>query len=162
MVLCARDGGVGYGRAGRGETAMNIRVFDEAALGIAAEHAPPRVLVNGTPRHPPLKIAIWRSRRVAVAKLCGSAEMAEAELLAEELGKLADEAAPVVVLDLSELAFIGSPGLTAVVNCHLRMRRNGGQIRLAAPRPAVLKVLQRTRLSDLFPIYRSVEQAIMA
>ena len=109
-----------------------------------------------------LRVEFRRRGRYAVIRLRGSAGMAESALLRTQLEALAGEKVPVIVLDLSGLEFIGSAGLAAIVHGHLKSREHHGQIRLAAPQPAVLEVIKRTRLTVLFPVYASVEQAVIS
>ena len=95
-----------------------------------------------------------------MVKLWGCSEMAEWGQLRNELEALARERQAIIVLDLTQLEFIGSDGLSAVVHGHLKGRHHQGEIRLACPRPSVLDVIQRTRLTQLFPVYDSVEAAM--
>lgn len=66
---------------------------------------------------------------------------------------------PVVVLDLSGLQFIASAGLGALVAMRELVRVRGGELRLAAPTPAVLEILTITGLGRLFPLYGDITQA---
>jgi len=95
-----------------------------------------------------------------VLRVSGSADMAAAEELREGLQGLVDRQVPLIVIDLSELEFIGSMGLGAIVWGHLRSRHHQGEIRLVSPRPAVRQMLEITCLTKVFPIYETVEQAV--
>jgi anti-anti-sigma factor len=53
-----------------------------------------------------------------------------------------------VILDLGSLMFIDSSGLRAILQAHLGGRR----LRLANPRPEILRVLEIADVLDLFPI----------
>ena len=66
------------------------------------------------------------------------------------------------MLDLHEMDFICSLGLGAIINGHLKSRHHQGQIRLVGPVPPVRELLETTRLTKLFGIYDSVEQALTA
>jgi len=107
-----------------------------------------------------LRVTLRRFPHVAVVELSGSAEMGEVESLRKLLAAVAEERIRTLVLDLSDLSFIASPGIAAMVGCHLRLRHHRGQIRLVAPQPAVLGVLERSRMTDLFGVYVSIEQAL--
>jgi anti-anti-sigma regulatory factor len=50
--------------------------------------------------------------------------------------------------------------LAAIITAYLRSRQFRGRLCLAAPRPAVLEVLRRTRLNKLLAVYASVEEAL--
>ena len=139
---------------------MNAWAIDETSGGPATKEISRQPLEERTIAEGNLRVTLRRFPHVAVVKLCGSAEMGEVESLRKLLGTVAEEHVQTLVLDLSDLSFIGSPGIAAIVCCHLRMRRYHGQIRVAGPQPAVLDVLERIRLTDLFGIYASVEQAL--
>ena len=139
---------------------MNHWTIDETNGGVATEEVRSQPLEERTVSEGNLRITMRRFPHVAVVKLCGSAEMGEVESLRKLLGTVAEEHVQTIVLDLSDLSFIGSPGIAAMACCHLRIRRYHAQIRIADPQPAVLDVLERIRLTDLFPVYASVEQAL--
>lgn len=108
----------------------------------------------------PLKLEVSREADSAVVKVFGAASMSEANRLRETLEKLAAEEVRVIVLDLREMDFICSLGLGAIINGHLKSRHHQGQIRLVGPIPPVRELLETTRLTKLFGIYDTVEQAL--
>lgn len=60
-------------------------------------------------------------------------------------------------IDLSQVEFLDSAGLGALVACHKHVRQLGGQMGLIAPRPLVLNLLIMTALDKILPIYANVE-----
>lgn len=64
-----------------------------------------------------------------------------------------------LVVDMSGVAAIDSAGIRALVRGHTTAQRQRGGLRLAAVRPAVLAMLEASRLSAIFGIYESVEAA---
>jgi anti-sigma B factor antagonist len=61
-----------------------------------------------------------------------------------------------LVLDLSRLVFVDSAGLRALMNLDLRSRAEGFELVLAAPGPAVLRVLRLTGFDKRLPIEDAV------
>jgi anti-sigma B factor antagonist len=114
----------------------------------------------GRPVGKPFRVEVKKRGHNAVIKLYGSAGIYECDKIRKPLEELAAQKVPVTVLDLSEMDFIGSAGLSAVVCGHIRNRHHHGQIRLVAPQQGVLEVLQMTCLTKIFPIYSSVDQAL--
>ena len=108
----------------------------------------------------PLEIAVTRRGEAAVIKPSGSADMFEAGRLRDQLAGLLAQDVAIIVVDLSETDFVGYDGLSAMVCGHLRARARQGELRLAAPRRAVLGVLEVTKLTEVLPVYRSVEEAL--
>lgn len=110
----------------------------------------------------PLKLDVASMGSAKVLTISGSASMAEADKIRKKLVDLADEDTPIIALDLSEMDFIGSAGLGALIVGHLHASRRQGQIRLVKPSPQVLGVLETTNLIRIFPIYATVDEAVNA
>jgi len=110
-------------------------------------------------RQKPLKLDVRQVGSAAVVCVSGSAGITEAERLRLRLEKLAEKKMPLIILDLSEMNFICSAGLGAIISAHLKCRHHDGKIRLVSPEPAIMELLATTRLTKLFDIYDSVEQA---
>lgn len=77
----------------------------------------------------------------------------------ETLRQLTRDAPPQVILDLSEVDFVDSSGLGAIVAAmkHLAPER---ELLLAGLTPSVDKVFQLTRMDSVFRIFRSLEDAL--
>ncbi len=67
-----------------------------------------------------------------------------------------------LVVDLAGVTSIDSAGIRALVRGHTSAQRAGGNLRLAAARPAVSKVLELSHLASIFESYESVEAARFA
>ena len=85
--------------------------------------------------------------------------MNESDRLTQCMVKLAGEGVRLIVVDMSKLDFIESTGLGAIIAGHLRVRRHQGEVRLVSPMPAIYHLLELTRLTQLFTIYKSAEEA---
>jgi anti-sigma B factor antagonist len=57
-----------------------------------------------------------------------------------------------VVVDMSGVDFCDSTGMNVLLAAHRRAREQGGDLELAAPRPAVRKILQVTGLESVFTV----------
>ncbi len=97
---------------------------------------------------------------VVIASLVGAVGMTEATLLGRQLDDLLQKPDALVVLDIEHLDFICSSGLGALIQAQAKARPNKGTMRLASPRPMVMRLLETTRLTNLFPVYGSVDEAI--
>lgn len=108
----------------------------------------------------PMKLDVAQKPGGAVVSLAGSISGTEADRLRQALEGLAAQKVPVIVVDMGQVDYISSMGLGAIITGHLRCRHHHGQIRLARPRPMVRELLATTRLTQIFGIYDSVEQAL--
>ena len=95
-----------------------------------------------------------------VAKLIGSEGMLVSTDLEDALLELVGRQPPLLVLDLSALEFISSVGLGGIVAAHLRSRHHGGTIHLVSPTPDIHDLLATTRLTSIFPVFETIEQAL--
>jgi anti-sigma B factor antagonist len=65
-----------------------------------------------------------------------------------------------VVLDMAEVEFIDSTGLSVLLNGLRRVRRAHGRLVLACENPTVLRLFEITRLDDTFEIVATRAQAL--
>ena len=112
------------------------------------------------PARKPLQLAVDHQDDAAVVTVSGSVSIAQAEQLRDTMEQLASGRVPVIVLDLSEMDFICSLGLGAIISGHLRCRHHAGQIKLVNPSNQVRQLLETTRLTKLFGVYESVSDAL--
>lgn len=63
------------------------------------------------------------------------------------------------VIDLAGVPFVDSAGLASLVRLFKRVRIGEGDVRLAAVTPDVLKILDLTRLSRVFDVLPSADEA---
>lgn len=107
-----------------------------------------------------LHIEIDRRGAAAIVRLAGSAHMVVANDLRDQLVALVDEGLYQMVLDMTDLEFINSVGLGAIIAAYLRCRRHNGVVSVVAPRPAIREILSVTKLTHLFPVHASVNEAL--
>jgi anti-sigma B factor antagonist len=67
-----------------------------------------------------------------------------------------------IVVDMSELAYVSSMGLRYFVNIGKTLTDSGGSLRLSGIHGLVKQLFHLTRLTNVFPMYDSVEAALAA
>ncbi|MCW3020815.1 MAG: hypothetical protein JWR30_137 [Conexibacter sp.] len=65
-----------------------------------------------------------------------------------------------LVLDLTDVVFIDSTGLSVLLNALRRVTRAGGGMSLVCTNPTVLRLFEITRLDSTFDIHADVEAAL--
>ncbi len=65
-----------------------------------------------------------------------------------------------LIVDLSGVDFCDSTGVNALLAAHRQAREAGGDLELAAPRPAVRKILQVTGLETVFTVVDDPAHAV--
>jgi anti-anti-sigma factor len=88
-----------------------------------------------------------------VVELRGELDIANAGQVTAELAIVCARAPGVVVVDLSEVGFLDSSGLEALVRAQRQARIAGSEVRLAGLRPQALRVLQLSGWSREFAMH---------
>lgn len=113
-----------------------------------------------TPNAPDhLDIRVEDTSDCLVVKLAGEVDVAAAPRLRETLLRLLHRTDLAVVIDLSELDFIDSTGLSALIAGARRATALGRDYALAAPRPRIKRVFDVTGLDHVIPIHDVIENA---
>jgi anti-sigma B factor antagonist len=85
-----------------------------------------------------------------VVALCGELDVASSQELSDELAELIENGTTDLVIDLAQLAFIDSTGLSAILRANRSLER--GHLVLREPSPLVRQVLEITGLTGALRI----------
>jgi anti-sigma B factor antagonist len=108
---------------------------------------------------PPFEVVVQRSSATAVVRLVGELDIASVEGLADVLRSL-ERPCDRVILDLSDLTFIDSTGLTLAITEHRRAELDGFEFVLAGATGPVLRVLRLTGLDVSLKMAPDVASAV--
>jgi len=100
----------------------------------------------------PFGLVTTRTEARAVVKVVGELDAATAPRLDEELVRLTGAGTSRITLDLAEVSFISSPGLSVLDAGRRHLREKGGDLALQAPTPMTMKVLEMTGMTGVFAI----------
>ena len=89
---------------------------------------------------------------VVVVRVSGEVDILTSPALGDQLRSVTDQGHPSVVVDLGEVTFLDSTGLSVLIAGLKRCEAAGGQLYLTSPRPNVRKVLEITGLTDVFHV----------
>jgi anti-sigma B factor antagonist len=87
-----------------------------------------------------------------VLNVSGEIDIQTSPVLEEQLRGAIDRGNTSLVVDLGEVSFLDSTGLSVLVGALQRCRAAGGDLRLLAPQPNVRRVLDITGLADTFHV----------
>jgi anti-anti-sigma factor len=96
----------------------------------------------------------------AVVHLKGELDIATVDDLRDNLRTARQSYGDHVILDLTDLDFMDSQGLSVIVGCHKTVTAAGGGLALVAPRPIVRRTLEITGLSGRLHVFDSIEEAV--
>jgi len=94
-----------------------------------------------------------------VLVVSGEVDVATAPQLRQEAVRLAGTGGARLVMDLSSVDFLDSTGLGVIVGVLKRVRTHGGELAIAGAENHVRKVFDITRISDVLPMYATVDEA---
>jgi anti-sigma B factor antagonist len=106
-----------------------------------------------------LRLRSRKSGAASVVEVGGEVELHSASQLRDELIHASESENPCVVVDLSRVTFIDSTGLGVLVGALKRVRERGA-LSLVCPQRAVKRVFEITGLTQVFPIYDTLEEAV--
>ena len=123
--------------------------------------------VGPPPDEEAFRLAEEELEGVPVVRLAGEIDLAAAPTVRDRLSALALHLAGrgpggrgVVVVDLGEVTFIDSTGLSMLVAAHGRFAGSGMELRVASVPARVRQVLQLTGLDGLLSTYEDVPSAL--
>jgi anti-sigma B factor antagonist len=86
----------------------------------------------------------------------------ETETFRSKIRELVDAGTRRLILDLGEVTYIDSVGLSTLIAGWTSMRKQGGDLKLVRLPQGVHQLLQITRLATVFDIHSSAESALQA
>ena len=95
-----------------------------------------------------------------VFKLRGSLDIGTSPSVRAALLEAAQQGNHDVIVDLSQLEFLDSTGLGALIGAHRRAMENGGSLRLVVNDGPIARLLNITGLMRAFSAYASVDSAL--
>lgn len=95
-----------------------------------------------------------------VFKLRGSLDIATAPSVRAAMTEAAEKNKQDVVVDLTQVEFLDSTGLGALIGAHKRAVEHGGTLRLVVSDGQILRLLNITGLIRVLGVYHSLEDAL--
>ena len=97
-----------------------------------------------------------------VVAVSGEVDVYSAPALKESLTELLQSGASTVVVDLSDVAFLDSTGLGALVEARAATTEAGGSLPIVCSHERILKLFTITGLDGVFAIHPTVDEAVAA
>jgi anti-sigma B factor antagonist len=101
---------------------------------------------------PGFALEVRQGEADAVVRLIGELDMASAPVLKTELASLAARGVRTVIVDLDQLDFIDSSGLSVLIAGLKRLREGGGTLTIRSPSARAKRVFEIAGLTQLFAI----------
>jgi len=107
-----------------------------------------------------LEIQIEEAEDHTVCRPVGELDAYTVGQFRESLGDLASTGR--LLIDLSEVPFMDSAGLGALIGGIRRAREAGGEVAVACSRPTLTRLLHTTGFDRIVPVTETLEEAIAA
>ena len=99
---------------------------------------------------------------IYIFRIVGRADTGNAITMDSSLHQAVDSGKTKMVLDLSDLAYISSAGLRTFADILSLNQAKGGDLKLAAINPKILRIINIIGFDQFFSIYDSVSDAVDA
>ncbi|MFE5402760.1 STAS domain-containing protein [Streptomyces sp. NPDC004596] len=96
----------------------------------------------------------------AVVTVAGDMDLHTASVLSEHALTVVQEGAPHLVLDLAQVDFVDSTGLSTLINLMHATQEAHGSLRLAAVPERLARMVTMTGISQLIPVHATVAEAL--
>src|SRR5215470_3878901 len=107
-----------------------------------------------------MEIQVERRAAVAVLAIAGSVDGATAPSLVASFREQVGSGCIRIVGDFSRVDYTSSAGLRALLETVKETRQRGGDLRLAAVQPDVLRVLDLAGFTGILKLYADIEEAV--
>jgi anti-sigma B factor antagonist len=117
-------------------------------------------LSRAYPMTQPLEVDISRVDGADILDVRGELDVASALGLAGPLTEIATDGDTHVVLDLTELSFMDSTGMSVLLNARRRLTRQGRHLLVVCPAGPVMRLFELTSLVDTLRVHPSKDAAL--
>lgn len=108
-----------------------------------------------------MKITERSSGRITILDLQGRIAFGDGDdAFRAALSQLIDSGCSNLVINMAEVPFVDSAGLSQLVRAFVTTGRGGGQLKLLSPTRRVHELLTMTRLHTVIPVFDSEEEAV--
>jgi anti-sigma B factor antagonist len=110
--------------------------------------------------HEDLSIHVHVIDEVQVFELNGSLDIATSPTVRAALTSASERGGHQLIVDLTQVDFLDSTGLGALIGGQRRAREFNGEVRLVAKEGQILRLLRITGLLRVFAVYPTLDEAV--
>ncbi|MFJ9859093.1 STAS domain-containing protein [Streptomyces albogriseolus] len=104
----------------------------------------------------------YTGRRTAVVTVVGDVDLHTGPVLRAEALTVVGHGAPHLVLDMAQVDFVDSTGLSTLIVLLHASQEAGGSLRIAGVPERLLRMVTMTGISELLPVHDTVADALAA
>ena len=118
----------------------------------------PRAPVRSATMQSHFRLEVTSDDQTTLVTIAGELDLASSPALDEELQRLASDGGGRVVIDLRELDFMDSTGLSTLVRAHGRLEQAGRPLGVVRGTPQVQRLLELTGVADRLELADAPEE----
>ncbi len=99
---------------------------------------------------------------VNLVKFSGEIDYSNFRSMKELLSSMLKDGKTKLIVDLDDIDFLDSSGLSLFISLSKEARKRGGAIKLVKVKDQILQMLKITHLVEIFDLYRTEEDAILS
>jgi anti-sigma B factor antagonist len=108
-----------------------------------------------------MKIKVKTQNQISIitlnGKVVGDVEVGE---IHKAIKKALDKEAKHIVVNLEDVSWMGSIGIGILICCLTSVKNAGGEMKLSGLSEKVEKIIEMTKLDDIFDIYPTTDSAV--
>jgi len=101
-------------------------------------------------------------RDVLILRADGEIDSYKVQSFLNQLQRMLEAGARKLVVDCSSVGYMSSVGITAFIRVYKRMAEHDGRVKLASVQMPLLRLLEITKLTQMFETYPTVDDALRA
>ncbi|PLX15800.1 MAG: hypothetical protein C0601_11980 [Candidatus Muiribacterium halophilum] len=105
-----------------------------------------------------MKYAIKYYNEICIIELAGKVDFIASQFLDKVIRDKVLNGNNNVIIDFSEIEYIGSSGLSVLINHLINCRENNGDLKLFKVNENILSMIKNIRLNDVFEIYNDLQK----
>ncbi|MHA3772371.1 STAS domain-containing protein [Verrucomicrobiota bacterium sgz303538] len=109
-----------------------------------------------------MKIVADSDLRNGTIKLAGEIDLCSVPQLRDALDSKVSQGRPALILDLTEVTFMDSSGLSVIISFWRQMQEHGGKLVIVGATGEVLEVFRLTNLDQYIPLFATDDEAWVA
>lgn len=106
-----------------------------------------------------MKVSVRQAGKVSIVDMRGKLDLGATSALKDAVGRLLGEGRRQIVLNMLGIEWIDSTGLGELMACHLRAKRDKGEIKLVLS-PKVREIIVMVKLQTVFDIHDEELKAV--
>ena len=107
-----------------------------------------------------MEIKVRQEKQLVIVAITGSVDTLTSGEVTSFLSQQSEGGKKQIIVDLSQVDFMSSAGLRAILTALKESRHIGGDLSLAGAQPGVEKILKMSGFTNILKTYHTVKEAI--